>query len=101
MHDYRQQLEQLLITASTDAVATAMAKLHQRIADIEEREVALAAAMELASVDGSVRAAFRDGRMEERDRVLKLIDSQLDMLARTSINRTVLGALRKAVEGEA
>ena len=100
MDAYRQQLEQLLVTASTDAVATAMARLQHRVADLEEREAALAAAMELANVDGAVRAAFHDGRMEERDRVLKLIDTQLDMLSRTSISRTLLHALRRMVEGQ-
>lgn len=68
-------------------------------AELAEREQALAAAMELATVDSRTRAAFFDGVAEERGRVLTLIDAQIEMLSRASISHAVLIALRKAVEG--
>jgi hypothetical protein len=69
-------------------------------ADLAEREAALAAAMELTSVDRRVQAAFFDGIAEERARVITLINAQIEMLSRASISHAVLIALRKAVEGD-
>jgi hypothetical protein len=69
-------------------------------ADLAEREAALAAAMELTSVDRRVQAAFFDGIAEERARVITLITAQIDMLSRGAISHTVLHTLRRAVEGE-
>ena len=70
----------------------------QREAALNEREAALAAAMELAAVDPSVRAAFHDGIQEERRRWLALIDERLDMLRHDSVSYTVLKSLRNAGE---
>ena len=71
----------------------------QREEALNEREQALAAAMELAAVDPAVRAAFHDGVREERRRWLGLIDERIEMLNRASISWTVLKSLRDAGEG--
>jgi hypothetical protein len=68
--------------------------VNQREADLAEREEALAAAMELVSVDPAVQAAFRDGINLERSRWLALIDERIEMLSRASISYTVLKSLR-------
>lgn len=110
MDTIRAELERVFQLVAADAEAAAQARFRQQQADVadlmqqhardlEEREAALAAAMELASVDPRVQAAFRDGIAEERGRVLALIDHQIEMLGRASISRSVLCALQRAVEG--
>lgn len=76
-------------------VADAILKLE---AEIQEREEAIAAAMELLAVDPRVQMAFTDGIAEERARVLKLIEVQQEMLIRGGISHAILVALRRAVE---
>lgn len=100
MDPIRQELERVYQLVTTEAQVQATAKLQAQRQELEQREAALAAAMELASVDPAVRAAFRDGCKEERSRVLTLIDAQLDALAQTSISRTLLHTLRRMVEGQ-
>lgn len=78
----------------------AVEALRRLEAELSEREQALAAAMELATVDHATRAAFFDGIAEERGRVIALINAQLEMLSRASISHAVLIALRGAVEGK-
>lgn len=83
-----------------DAIRVELERIYQlvneREADLAEREEALAAAMELVSVDPSVQAAFRDGINLERCRWLALIDERIEMLGRASISHTVLKSLRDA-----
>lgn len=93
------ELERVYQLVISEAELQAKAKLRQQQAYLEEREAALAAAMELASVDPAVRAAFRDGIAEERGRVLALIDARLDLLAHSS-SAIILRTLRQAVQGE-
>lgn len=83
------------MTAAIEAVQA----LQRLEAELAEREQALAAAMELATVDNAARTAFFDGIAEERSRVVTLINAQIKMLSRASISHAVLIALRKAVEG--
>lgn len=78
----------------------AVEALRRLEAELSEREQALAAAMELATVDSRTRAAFFDGIAEERGRVIALINAQIEMLSRASISHAVLIALRGAVEGK-
>lgn len=79
-------------------IAESLQKLE---ADLAEREQALAAAMELATIDNRTRAAFFDGIAEERARIITLINAQIEMLSRASISHQVLLTLRRAVEGQA
>lgn len=100
MDTIRQELERVYQLVTSEADLRAQTKLRQQQLELEQREAALAAAMELASVDGATRAAFHDGRMEERSRVLTLIDVQLHTLSRSGISHTVLTTLRRMVEGQ-
>lgn len=77
---------------------TAIDALRHIEADLSEREAAIAAAMELATVDSRTRAAYFDGIAEERQRVITLIDQRLDCLSRSGISHTVLVSLRRAIE---
>lgn len=101
MDTIRTELERMFQLVTSEAELQAQAKLRQQRMDLEQREAALAAAMELCSVDPRVRAAFHDGILEERNRCLALIEQQMELLTRASISHTVLRTLRRAVEGEA
>ena len=85
-----------------DTIRAELERVYQLVSQREEvlneREAALAAAMELAAVDTAVRAAFRDGIAEERYHWLALIDERLDMLRHDSVSYTVLKSLRDAGE---
>lgn len=94
MDSIRTELERVYQLCVSDAEARARAELQSQRRELEDREAALAAAMELASVDPAVRAAFHDGIAEERGRWLALIDERLDMLRHDSVSYTVLKALR-------
>ena len=72
-------------------------QLEQLAQEIDEREAAMAAAMELLSVDGAVMAAYRDGRRDERERITDLIDNQLNQLDKVGIQPLALKALRRQV----
>lgn len=98
MDSIRAELERVYQLVTTEAELQAQAKLRQQQADLEEREAALAAAMELASVDPAVRAAFFDGIAEERGRWLALIDERLAYFGNRTVTYTVLEALRQAGE---
>lgn len=98
MDSIRTELERVYQLCVSDAEARVRADLQAQRRDLEDREAALAAAMELASVDPAVRAAFHDGIAEERGRWLALIDERMDMLRKASISYTVLKALRDAGE---
>lgn len=97
----RAELERIYQLVTSDAKAAAMASIRHREVELEEREAAVAAAMELCSIDSSVRAAFADGILIERQRVLDLIVARMELLSRAGYNNTVLETLYKAVEGEA
>ena len=81
----RQQLDALLAQIDAD---------HQALLT---REQQLAAAAERLSQDPAIAAAWQQGGAAERDRVVALIDHQLDQLSRGGINAIVLTTLRRMV----
>jgi len=99
MDTIRAELERMFQLVTSEAELQAQAKLRQQQAALDEREAALAAAMELASVDPAVRAAFHDGIAEERGRWLALLDERLAYFEPKSGIYCVLDTLRKAGEG--
>ena len=70
-------------------------ELRDQLADIEQREAAMARAAEQLSQDEAVQQALRCGRQEERGRVVELIDLQLEQLNRAGLNAMSLQALRR------
>jgi ABC-type Fe3+-citrate transport system substrate-binding protein len=67
---------------------------------LEQREQELAAAMEEISQQEEVQLAFLLGQQEERLRVLRMIDLQLETLARGGLNALSLRTLRDALREE-
>jgi hypothetical protein len=80
-----------------DALTQARQQLDTLLADLEQREQSVAQAAELLTESAAVQSAWRQGGMAERDRVLLLIDHQLDQLSRGGVNALVLTALRRQV----
>ena len=72
-------------------------QLDTLLADIDDREQAIAHATEQLTESAAVAAAWQQGAASERDRVLLLIDHQLDQLKRGGVNALVLTALRRMV----
>ena len=82
----RQRLEAIISDAAHGIEAERMARDEQ-----------LARAMENMSQESACQAAYRDGRQDERHRVLCLIDDHLHTLRRGGMNAMALEALRKTV----
>lgn len=80
-----------------DALTQARQQLDALLADLEQREQSVAQAAELLTATAAVQAAWQQGGMAERDRVVMLIDLQLDQLSRGGVNALVLTALRRQV----
>ena len=80
-----------------DALTQARHQLDTLLADLEAREQSVAQAAEELTASAAVQAAWQQGGMAERDRVLLLIDYQLDQLSRGGVNAIVLTALRRMV----
>jgi hypothetical protein len=80
-----------------DAFANTCQQLNTLLADLEAREQSVAQAAEELTATAAVQAAWRQGGAAERDRVVMLIDLQLDQLDRGGINAIVLTALRRMV----
>ena len=80
-----------------DALTQARQQLDTLLADLEQREQSVAQAAELLTATAAVQAAWQQGGMAERDRVVMLIDLQLDQLSRGGVNALVLTALRRQV----
>lgn len=74
--------------------------IRQLEADLSAREAALAAASELTSTDSRVQAAFRDGQHLERQRILTLINMQIETLSRGGLSHTVLSTLQRMVQAD-
>jgi len=66
-------------------------------AAIEAEQCALARAAEQLTQERAVQAAWQQALTTERDRILALIDTQLDTLQRGGTNALVLTALRRQV----
>jgi hypothetical protein len=80
-----------------DALTRTRQQLDDLLNDLHSREQAVAHATELLSQSPAVQAAWRQGAAAERDRVLLLINHQLDQLNRGGTNAVVLTALRRMV----
>ena len=80
-----------------DALTQARQQLDALLADLEQREQSVAQAAELLSQEPAIAAAWQQGGMAQLDRVVALIDHQLDQLSRGGINALVLTALRRQV----
>jgi hypothetical protein len=80
-----------------DATTQLRQQLNQILEDVEQREQAIAKALEELTVDGAMRAAWSQAQQVERDRVLCLIDAQLDQLDKAGMNAIVLRTLRGVV----
>jgi hypothetical protein len=80
-----------------DALTQARQQLDNLLADLEAREQSVAQAAEELTASSAVQAAWRQGGIAERDRVVALIDHQLDQLSRGGTNAVVLTTLRRMV----
>ena len=67
------------------------------LASLDEREQAIAQGAEMLTQSAVVQAALHQGAASERDRVLMLINHQLDQLKRGGTNALVLETLRRTV----
>jgi hypothetical protein len=74
-----------------------VAEITSERAAIEAEQCALARAAEQLTQERAVQAAWQQALTTERDRILALIDTQLDMLQRGGTNALVLTALRRQV----
>lgn len=88
------------ITATRRQLDALMAELENDREALAAEQAAVAAAAEHLSQDDAVRAAWQQGGQAMRGRILLLIDQQLSALGRAGINRGLLTALRRQVEGE-
>ena len=98
--EIRQQLD--FILASLDEREQAIAQATEMFtesmfASMDKREQAIAQAAEMLTESAAVQAALHQGAASERDRVLMLIDHQLDQLKRGGTNALVLETLRRTV----
>ena len=84
-------------TALGDTITRTRQQLDTLLGDLEVREQSVAQAAEELTASAAVQAAWRQGGAAERDRVVMLIDRQLDQLSRGGINALVLTALRRMV----
>jgi len=80
-----------------DALTRTRQQLDTLLADLEAREQTVAQAAEELTASAAVQAAWQQGGMAQLDRVVALIDHQLDQLSRGGINAIVLTALRRMV----
>jgi hypothetical protein len=80
-----------------DALTQARQQLDTLLADLEAREQSVAQAAEELTATAAVQAAWQQGGMAQLDRVVALIDHQLDQLSRGGINAIVLTTLRRMV----
>lgn len=75
--------------------------LQNLLADLEEREAAIAEAHERLSQSAAVQAAYHQATLNERDRVLALIDLQLQHLGSAGLNAISLRTLRRHILADA
>ena len=80
-----------------DALTQARQQLDTLLAELEAREQSVAQAAEELTATAAVQAAWQQGGMAQLDRVVALIDHQLDQLSRGGINAIVLTTLRRMV----
>jgi hypothetical protein len=80
-----------------DALTQARQQLDTLLAELEAREQSVAQAAEELTATAAVQAAWQQGGAAQLDRVVALIDHQLDQLSRGGINAIVLTTLRRMV----
>jgi hypothetical protein len=80
-----------------DALTRTRQQLDDLLADLEAREQSVAQAAEELTASAAVQSAWQQGGMAQLDRVVALIDHQLDQLSRGGINAIVLTTLRRMV----
>ena len=80
-----------------DALTQARQQLDTLLADLEAREQSVAQAAEELTASAAVQAAWQQGSAAQLDRVVALIDHQLDQLSRGGTNAIVLTTLRRMV----
>jgi hypothetical protein len=80
-----------------DTLTQARQQLDTLLADLEAREQSVAQAAEELTATAAVQAAWQQGGAAQLDRVVALIDHQLDQLRRGGINAIVLTTLRRMV----
>ena len=80
-----------------DTLTQSRQQLDALLADLEAREQSVAQAAELLSQEPAIAAAWQQGGMAQLDRVVALIDHQLEQLSRGGVNAIVLTALRRQV----
>jgi hypothetical protein len=80
-----------------DALTRTRQQLDNLLADLEAREQSVAQAAEELTAPAAVQAAWQQGGAAQLDRVVALIDHQLDQLSRGGINAIVLTTLRRMV----
>lgn len=88
---------QALHNAVDLAFAQRSAELAERAIDLDRREAELAAAAELLSIDARVSAALAQGQHLERQRLLHIVDQQLEQFSRKSCTALVLTNLKAAI----
>lgn len=71
--------------------------LQTLLADLDAREAAIAEALEHLNQSAAVQAAYHQATLNERDRVLALIDLQLEHLGTAGINAISLRTLRRHI----
>lgn len=75
-------------------------QLDQLLHSIEEREAAIAQALEDLTVDKAMRAAWEQSAAAERRRIVALIDCQLEQLDSAGMNAIALHHLRQQITNE-
>jgi len=80
-----------------DALTQVRQQLDTLLADLEAREQSVAQAAEELTATAAVQAAWQQGGAAQLDRVVALIDHQLEQLNRGGTNALVLTALRRMV----
>ena len=85
------------MTTDPPTLSTLAADLTASLADLEQREAALAAAAEQLSQDRAVAGAYRDGGHNMRRQILALIDCQLEALRHGGAPAVVLTTLTRQI----
>lgn len=80
-----------------DATTQLRQQLNRMLDDVEQREAAIAAALEELTVDGAMHSCWSQAQQVERDRVLCLIDQQIEQLDSAGMNVIPLRTLRGVV----
>jgi hypothetical protein len=89
---------QSLHAAVDQAFAERSAELAQRAIELDHREATIAAAAERYSLDGTVSAAVAEALAADRQRIMWIIDQQLEHLPPKAAARIILTSLKQHIE---